>query len=103
MADVDLVRSSVRDLNAALHRLAADSNETRWRVRNPRGQHSVAVGLEAPVVVEIDGHVGYYCAGMNKQATVIVNGNAGQGNKDFLEVHGAIFAGPAGRPAAGTA
>jgi glutamate synthase domain-containing protein 3 len=79
MPDVDLVRSSVRDLNVALHRLEADTNETRWRVRNPRGQHSVAVGLAAPIVVEIDGHVGYYCAGMNKQATVIVNGNAGQG------------------------
>lgn len=79
MAEVDLAKSSVRDLNAALHRLGMDTNETHWRVRNPRGQHSVAVGLEAPVVVEIDGHVGYYCAGMNKDATVIVNGNAGQG------------------------
>ena len=46
---------------------------------NPRGQHAVAVGLDAPISVEIDGHVGYYCAGMNKQATVIVNGNAGPG------------------------
>lgn len=79
MAEIDLARSSVRDLNAALHRLGKDTNETHWRVRNPRGQHSVAVGLEAPVTVEIDGHVGYYCAGMNKDATVIVNGNAGQG------------------------
>jgi glutamate synthase domain-containing protein 3 len=79
MAEVDLARSSVRELNAALHRLGKDTNETQWRVRNPRGQHSVAVGLEVPVTVEIDGHVGYYCAGMNKDATVIVNGNAGQG------------------------
>lgn len=79
MADIDLAKSSVRDLNAALHRLGKDTNETHWRVRNPRGEHSVAVGLEAPVTVEIDGHVGYYCAGMNKDATVIVNGNAGQG------------------------
>jgi glutamate synthase domain-containing protein 3 len=79
MPEVDLAKSSVRELNAALHRLGKDTNETRWRVRNPRGQHSVAVGLEAPVTVEIDGHVGYYCAGMNKDATVIVNGNAGQG------------------------
>lgn len=79
MAEVDLAKSSVRDLNAALHRLGKDTNETQWRVRNPRGQHSVAVGLEAPVVVEIDGHVGYYCAGMNQEASVIVHGNAGVG------------------------
>ena len=32
-----------------------------------------------PLLVEVDGHVGYYCAGMNKRARVIVHGNAGQG------------------------
>jgi glutamate synthase domain-containing protein 3 len=79
MQDVDLTNSAVRELNAALHRLRADTNEVQWLVRNPRGQHSIAVGLDVPVMVNIDGHVGYYCAGMNKHATVIVNGNAGQG------------------------
>jgi glutamate synthase domain-containing protein 3 len=29
--------------------------------------------------VEVDGHVGYYCAGMNKLATVVIRGNAGPG------------------------
>jgi methylamine---glutamate N-methyltransferase subunit B len=79
MLTVDLARSSVRELNTALHRLGPDSNETRWRVLNPRGQHAIAVGLEQRLLVEIDGHVGYYCAGMNKLATVVVQGNAGQG------------------------
>jgi glutamate synthase domain-containing protein 3 len=79
MPEFDLARSSVRELNAALHALPADTNETEWRVLNPRGQHAVAVGLERPISVEIDGHVGYYCAGMNKLASVTVNGNAGQG------------------------
>ena len=79
MLTVDLARSSVRELNAALHRLGPDSNETHWRVLNPRGQHAVAVGLEQPVLIEVDGHVGYYCAGMNKLATIVVEGNAGQG------------------------
>ena len=51
----------------------------RWRVVNPSGAHALAVGLDAPVEVEIEGHVGYYCAGMNKQATVRVHGNAGVG------------------------
>ena len=39
----------------------------------------IAAGLDAPITVEIEGHVGYYCAGMNKEATIILNGNAGQG------------------------
>jgi glutamate synthase domain-containing protein 3 len=79
MPVVDLATTPLREFNAALHRLGADTNETHWRVLNPRGAHSVAVGLDAPVTVEIEGHVGYYCAGMNKHATVIVHGNAGQG------------------------
>ena len=50
-----------------------------WRVLNPNGAHAVACGLDAEVEVEIDGHVGYYCAGMNKLATVRVHGNASTG------------------------
>jgi glutamate synthase domain-containing protein 3 len=50
-----------------------------WRVINPRGQHAVAVGLDAPIGVTIDGHVGYYAAGMNQQAHIRINGNAGPG------------------------
>ena len=76
---VDLAHASVRELNQALHDLRADTNVTQWRVLNPRGRHSVAAGVDAPVIIDIDGHVGYYCAGMNKHATVLVHGNAGTG------------------------
>lgn len=79
MRTVDLSQTSLREFNAALHRLRADTNETHWRVLNPRGQHAIAVGIDAPITVEIEGHVGYYCAGMNKAATIVLNGNAGQG------------------------
>ena len=47
---------------------------------NPGGKHAIAVGLDAPYEVEIEGHVGYYCAGMNKQATIRVRGNCGVGS-----------------------
>ena len=79
MPDFDLATSEVRDLNQALHELKPDTNETHWKVLNPQGKHALAVGLNLPVTVEIDGHVGYYCAGMNKEATVVVTGNAGVG------------------------
>lgn len=79
MRTVDLAKSSRRDLNAALHEVQHNTNETYWRVENPAGQHALAVGLDAPVTVEIAGHVGYYCAGMNQQATVVIEGNAGVG------------------------
>lgn len=77
---IDLASGSVRELNAALHALSCKpTNETLWRVANPRGQHSVAVGVDAPIAIEVDGPVGYYCGGMNKQARITVNGNAGVG------------------------
>ncbi len=79
MVTFDLGASSIRELNAALHSISPRTNETHWTVLNPRGQHSIAVGLDAPIRVEIQGHTGYYCAGMNKQARVVVHGNAGQG------------------------
>jgi methylamine---glutamate N-methyltransferase subunit B len=75
----DLTRETVRSLNEALHRLPADTNETSWQVMNPRGQHAVAVGITSPISVRIDGHVGYYCAGMNQAASVEIHGNAGVG------------------------
>lgn len=76
---VDLALSPPRELNQALHALTLATNRTRWRVLNPHGRHALAVGVDAPVTIEIDGHAGYYCAGMNKQARVIVHGNAGVG------------------------
>ncbi|WP_040485340.1 protein glxC [Lutibaculum baratangense] len=79
MPEFDLARSEVRELNQALHALQRETNETHWKVRNPGGKHALAVGLDLPITVEIDGHAGYYCAGMNKEATVIVSGNAGVG------------------------
>jgi methylamine---glutamate N-methyltransferase subunit B len=77
---VDLAATSLRELNQRLHDVAGDDPEPRrWRVLNPNGAHAVACGLDAPVEVEIAGHVGYYCAGMNQRATVRVRGNAGTG------------------------
>jgi glutamate synthase domain-containing protein 3 len=79
METVDLAATPLRALNQALHDLTADTNRTAWRILNPAGAHAVAVGLAVPVRVEIEGSVGYYCAGMNEAATVVVHGNAGVG------------------------
>ena len=79
MPTVDLAEMSLRDFNQTLHGLREGTNETDWIVLNPKGQHAVAVGIEAPIRVEIKGSVGYYCAGMNKAATVVVDGSAGPG------------------------
>ena len=77
MVEVDLRETGVRALNERLHALRPDTNERAWRIANPMGAHAVAVGLTVPVSVEIDGHVGFYCGGMNKEAEITVNGHAG--------------------------
>ena len=77
---VDLSVTPLRELNQRLHDLAGGGpGPRRWRVLNPNGAHAIACGLDADVEVEIDGHAGYYCAGMNMLATVRVHGNAGTG------------------------
>lgn len=100
----DLGTSERRELNARLHALAgvAEPSPAHWRVVNPSGAHALAVGLDAPVTVEIEGHVGYYCAGMNKQATVRVHGNAGVGCAENIMSGTVIVEGNASQSAAAT-
>jgi methylamine---glutamate N-methyltransferase subunit B len=79
MPTVDLAKTSLRDLNQALHQLKNGSNETAWEVINPRGSHAVAAGVDVPVAVDVRGSVGYYCGGMNDGGTITVHGSAGPG------------------------
>lgn len=74
----DLSKQTVRELNQYLHHELNGATRT-IRVTNPDGAHSIAVGVDASVEIEIDGHVGYYAGGMNKVASITVNGNAGPG------------------------
>jgi Glutamate synthase domain 3 len=75
----NIAEQGVRALNERLHRLGPDSNERRFLVREPRGAHAIAVGVEEPVLIEIEGHVGFYCGGMNNGAEIVVKGHAGPG------------------------
>lgn len=79
MTEVDLESTGVRPLNERLHKLPRETNERVWRILNPKGAHALAAGLALPLEIEIDGHVGYYCAGMNQEAAITINGHAGPG------------------------
>jgi glutamate synthase domain-containing protein 3 len=95
----DLATGTVRELNQLLH----DGTATRVVVRNPGGKHAIAVGLNALHEVEIDGHVGYYCAGMNQHATVRVRGNSGVGVAENMMSGTVIVEGSASQSAGATA
>ena len=75
----DLSQSAVRALNQWLHTDLPGSGVTHIEVLNPDGAHSIAVGIDAPVSVDVRGHAGYYCGGMNKHADITVHGNVGWG------------------------
>jgi len=96
----DLAVDTVRSVNAALH---SDEAPGRVVVRNPGGRHAIAVGLDAPYEVEIEGHVGYYCAGMNKLATVRVRGNCGVGVAENMMSGVVLVEGSASQSAGATA
>jgi glutamate synthase domain-containing protein 3 len=100
---VDLAETPLRELNQRLHDVAGGAPGPRhWRVLNPNGAHAVACGLDADVEVEIDGHVGYYCAGMNKLATVRVHGNASTGLAENMMSGTVVIEGNASQSAGAT-
>jgi glutamate synthase domain-containing protein 3 len=103
MRVVDLAETSRRELNSELHALKPDTNETLWRIENPQGQHALAVGLDAPITVEIAGHAGYYCGGMNQQATIVIDGNAGVGVAENMMSGKVVVKGDASQAAGATA
>jgi methylamine---glutamate N-methyltransferase subunit B len=99
---VDLSSTPLRELNRRLHDLAIAPGPAVWRILNPNGAHALACGLDAEIDVEIDGHVGYYCAGMNKRATVRVLGNASTGIAENLMSGRVVVEGNASQSAGAT-
>lgn len=98
----DLSKSTLRELNQALHDVREGSNETVWEVHNPKGSHAVAAGVDAPISVDIRGSVGYYCAGMNSKGTVTVHGSAGPGVAENMMSGTVIIKGDASQYAGAT-
>lgn len=98
----DLSTTPLRELNSALHALSKGANDTEFEVINPRGSHSVAVGIDAQINVEVKGPVGYYCAGMNDGGTVTVHGSAGPGVAENMMSGTVVIEGDASQYAGAT-
>ncbi|GHF48032.1 protein GlxC [Seohaeicola zhoushanensis] len=102
MQVLDLSKTDLREVNATLQAQRADTNQTEWVIENPRGSHAVAVGLDAPISVTVKGSTGYYCAGMNKLATIHVEGSAGPGVAENMMSGTVIVEGDASQYAGAT-
>ena len=84
MQTFDLEKNGLRALHKTLRDKDSGTNETAWEVVNARGSHAIAVGLDAPIEITVRGSTGYYCGGMNKQATINVDGSAGPGTGENM-------------------
>jgi glutamate synthase domain-containing protein 3 len=102
MQTFDLEAQGLRALNETLHAQANNTNQTHWLVTNPKGSHAIAVGLDAPIEVTIKGSTGYYCGGMNKQATINIQGSAGPGVAENMMSGTVIIEGDASQYAGAT-
>ena len=102
MQTIDMATTPLRGLNTALQAQAQQTNQTQWVIENPKGAHAIAVGLDAPIEVTVKGSTGYYCAGMNKQATVHVTGSAGPGVAENMMSGTVIIEGDASQYAGAT-
>ena len=98
----DLSVTPLRELNQALHAIAPGANDTAFDVINPRGSHSVAVGIDGPIAVAVKGSVGYYCAGMNDGGFVTVHGSAGPGVAENMMSGTVVIEGDASQYAGAT-
>lgn len=101
--EIDLASTTLREANVELQSKSVGDDGRAYRIRNPKGAHALACGLDGSLDVEIKGHVGYYCAGMNKLANVTIDGNAGQGVAENMMSGTVRVAGDASQSAGATA
>lgn len=71
---LDCHELTTRQVNAALRELPEGSHVT---IANPGGRHNLAVGLRRDLSITIDGHAGYFIAGLCEGVKVTVNGFVG--------------------------
>ena len=102
MQTFDLAARGLRELNSTLHALRGTTNQTAWEIINTKGSHAIAVGVDAPLDITVHGTTGYYCAGMNKQATIRIKGNAGPGTAENMMSGRVIIDGDASQYAGAT-
>lgn len=102
MQTLDMGQQDLRSINTALQDVPAGANHA-FEIVNPRGAHAIAVGLDAPIDVTVRGSTGYYCAGMNQQATIMVDGSAGPGVAENMMSGKVVIEGDASQYAGATA
>ncbi len=99
---LDCAAHTTREINAFLKESARMGPDSSVVLLNPDDRHNLAVGLTTPLSVRIEGHVGYYCAGLCDGVDVQISGNAGWGLAENLMGGRVLLGGSAGSSAGAT-
>ena len=99
--EINLNNTEVKELNKTLQKRDGN-NFNHFDIINPMGAHSIATGLDTDIEVKINGHVGYYCAGMNQNSHITIYGNAGVGVAENMMSGKVIVKGDASQSAGAT-
>jgi glutamate synthase domain-containing protein 3 len=80
---IDCHNQTTRDINRALKQAIA-TGQREICLLHPDARHNLAVALLEKVHLQIQGSVGYYCAGMMDGAHVEIYGSAGWGTGESM-------------------
>ena len=99
--EINVNNNEVKELNKTLQKRDGN-NFNHVDIINPMGAHAIATGLDTDIEVKINGHVGYYCAGMNQNSHITIYGNAGVGVAENMMSGKVIVKGDASQSAGAT-
>jgi methylamine---glutamate N-methyltransferase subunit B len=99
MAEVNCEGRTTREINAEIKQQVRQGENTIV-VRNPGARHNLGVAILEPVTVQMDGSVGYYCAGLIDGANFDIAGSAGWGLAESMMTGHVVVRGNAGNGAA---
>ena len=102
MENLDLKALGLRAVNERLQSQTLETNQKDWKILNSLGVHAIAVGVDAPIDITVQGSTGYYCGGMNKKANIHVTGSAGPGVAENMMSGTVIIDGDASQYAGAT-
>lgn len=98
----DCAGRTTREINAFLKETARMGPDATVALLHPDSRHNLAVGLTTPLRLHIEGHVGYYCAGLCEDVDVRIEGDAGWGLAENLMSGRVQLSGSAGSAAGAT-
>lgn len=99
MGEVNCEGRTTREINAEIKK-RIQQGEKHIRVRNPGARHNLGVAILEPVTLELEGSVGYYCAGLIDGPTFEIAGSAGWGLAESMMSGQVVVRGSAGNGAA---